>query len=469
VDSVERTEHLMAYGSLVRTLNSVYKSRDGGAIRQEIQDRYGDGMTGYINEYINELANPWASGQMTALDRMARALRGRTATAYLAWKTSGVIKQAITSPAPFFQYMNPKEYAAAAIDMAAHPTELSEAIRSKSMHMATRVFDPMLDLIREQHEKTENKVGHALNEFNELGMRGLELIDWMCVAPGWLAVYRRELPRLQNENQAKYEKLLEQYRAEGTLATEEARAARAESQILGEDEIEEKAVALADDIVRLVQPSGRLTDLAPMFKSRGPNSEIARIFLQFQTSLNVIWQNIRYDMPLAIRQKKWTQLVGGVSAYVIAGIVSGLVTEGLGGGEDKKKKKGKEVSWQQRVGFYATTQFTDSIPIIGSQVTAWTRKFITGKGSYMPTNLFPVEKEFFDTITAAADALQKQSDGKKKEAEAAWLRSAGNFADLLGYVFGLPVSGAKEGARTLGIGDGDGKLDFDPGALLGRR
>jgi hypothetical protein len=206
-----------------------------------------------------------------------------------------------------------------------------------------------------------------------------------------------------------------------------------------------------------------------MFKTRGPNSEIARIFLQFQTSLNVIWQNIRYDIPWAVRQGRWQQVVGGVAAYAIAGIAVGLVTEGLGGGDDKKKKKGKEASWQQRIGFYATTQFADSIPIIGSQVTAWARKAITGKGSYMPNNLFPVEKEFFDTAASLNDALQKQFDGKQKEAEAAWKRSAGNFAEFMGYVFGAPVSGLKEAGRMLDIGDGDGDLGFNPEALLGRR
>jgi hypothetical protein len=104
----------------------------------------------------------------------------------------------------------------------------------------------MLDLIREQHEKTENPAGHAWNKFNEIGMRGLEKIDWACVAPGWLAVYRRELNRLQHENEAEYERLLAEYRKPiygDTLASEEERMAAAERKILGLDEIEEIAIS----------------------------------------------------------------------------------------------------------------------------------------------------------------------------------------------------------------------------------
>jgi hypothetical protein len=469
-DSVERTEHLMAYGGMVKTLNAVYKDRKSGAIRQEIQRRYGDGMASYINEYINELANPWASGQLTHLDRIFKELRGKAAIANLAYRTSSILKQLVTSPAGFLQYVSPVEYAAAAIDFARHPLQLTEAIKEKSMHMYTRVFDPMRTVVREQYEKTEHPVGHAVGQANEMGMQGLDLVDWATVAPGWLATYRRELARLQKENQADYERRLAEYRKaeySETLPTEEARVAKAESEILGEDEIEELAIAKADDVTRLTQPSGRSVDLAPMFKSKGPNSELVRIFLQFQVSLNVIWQNIRYDMPNAVRQKQWRVLVGGVAGYMVAGIAVNMLPELLAGDDDKKKEK--DVPWWKLLTLFSTTQFTDSIPLIGSQVTASLRKAVTGRGTYLPNNLFPVEKELFDTGHSVIDALQKQSERKRKAAKAAWGRAAKNFFELMGYVAGFPVSGIYEAGRFLGIGDGDGELGVNPAALLGKK
>ena len=124
-------------------------------------------------------------------------------------------------------------------------------------------------------------------------------------------------------------------------------------------DIETEAVNKADDCVRLCQPSNRKVDLAPMFKN---NSEAAKAVLQFQTALNVIWQNIRYDIPYAVKNKQYMNVVGMVLGYVMAGVISGMVTEGLLKDDDEPE----DVA--QRLGYYATTQFVDSIPIVGGNL-----------------------------------------------------------------------------------------------------
>jgi hypothetical protein len=465
VDSVERTEYFINYAPLVRTLNSVYKSSwYAGGIRQMLQNRYGDGMVRYIDAYINELANPNAAGQRTALDTIARTLRGKTATAYLAWKTSGIIKQLLTSPAPFFQHISLPEYIKATLDFIQHPNQVGEVIRNKSAFMKSRTFDSMEILIREQQQRTTSKIGYTIDTFNNIGMKGLEMVDWICVAPGWLAAYRKQLNLVQKKNQEEYKKKLEEYHQsqyDDVLPTEESKAAKAESEIKGEDEIEAEAIRRADDIVRLTQPSGRMVDLAPMFKTRGPNSEFPALLLQFQTALNVIWQNIRYDLPMAVRNKQYSQAAGAIIGYTVAGITLGLVTEGLGGDEEEKKA--------QRLLYYSVTQFTDSVPLLGNAVTNIAEKVLTGRGSYMPSKLLPVWDEFSLGTKNLADAIQKGSNEDPEAAHKAWIKSAENFAELFGYAFGLPVSGVKEAGRTIGIGDGNGSLGFNPGALLGRR
>ncbi|MBQ1983252.1 MAG: hypothetical protein II232_01320, partial [Spirochaetaceae bacterium] len=100
VDSVERTEHFIAYAGYVRELNRVYKSKDARFTRRFIEDRYGKGMVDYIDNYINEVANPNANAALSDMDRIVKILRGRTAPAYLAWKTSSIVKQSLTSPWP---------------------------------------------------------------------------------------------------------------------------------------------------------------------------------------------------------------------------------------------------------------------------------------------------------------------------------------------------------------------------------
>jgi hypothetical protein len=265
--SLDRVEHFIAYAPYVKTLNAVFKSRDGKSLMQQVQDRYGAGMGNYLKEYINEKANPTAENNRHASDNIVKAMRGRTASAYLAWKTSGVLKQLATSPWPYLQYMSPLEYGGACTRFYQNPKAMSDFIRGKSVFMATRSFDPILKIIREQQTLNRNKALGKLDQFNNLGMKGLEMIDWTCVAPGWLAVYNREMARLQKAN-------------EGLTADQQLNMA----------DMEYEAVARADDIVRLTQPSSRDTDQAPMFKN---TPQAIKAILQFTQSLNVIWQNIR--------------------------------------------------------------------------------------------------------------------------------------------------------------------------------
>ena len=62
---------------------------------------------------------------------------------------------------------------------------------------------------------------------------------------------------------------------------------------LTDEQIDYEAVARADDAVRRMQPSSRQAGLAPMYKN---NHELAKALLQFQSPLNVIWQQWRYDI-----------------------------------------------------------------------------------------------------------------------------------------------------------------------------
>jgi hypothetical protein len=339
--------------------------------------------------------------------------------------------------------------------------ELSAMIREKSVFMRNRDFDPMVKLIREQMAKTDSKLGHGIDRFNTLGMRGLAEVDWMCVAPGWLAVYRHEAARLTAERDAAYEGKLAEYhdsRWSDALPTEEAKKQKALEETMGPDEIEYQAVALADDAVRRMQPSGRSTDLAPLFKG---NNEIASAFLQFQSALSVIWQNLRYDLPLAVREKHIGTIAGMVTGYVMAGVCLGLLTEGLGDEDDE------EVSAARKLLFYSVTQFSDSVPVIGDLVTTFMERLITGRAGFSAQgNLLPVIEKAFSGAGNLA-AVPWEEDGKKREERIR--KAVVNILEAFGTREGLPVSGVKELLRAAGIGDGDGEAEFTPEAFLGRR
>ena len=468
LDAVDRTEHFIAYSGYVRSLNRVYKSRDANGNRALMEAMYGKGMVTYIDDYINELANPTPTGQRTALDKICRTLRGKTAPAYLAWKMSGIIKQFCTSPWPFLQYLTPAEYISASYDFVKNYTDLSDSIKEKSVFMNSRVMDPVIDIIKEQQQKVTNKVGYGLNQFNAMGMKGLEMVDWMCVAPGWLATYRKEFANLEKENanlqiarDKMYKDNLDRLIAENekvevymmkTMEELEEEAKQDLPKVLTQEELEQKAVSKADDITRRCQPSSRAEDLSPLFKNSGKNAELVKILLQFQTSLNVIWNNIRYDLPQAIRERNYHQIIGAIAGYTVAGIAMGLVTGGPYGDDDDDK----ETSLAKQILYYGTTQFTDSIPVIGSYITTLNQMLITGKGGMMySNNTFPVLNEAMGTVQSAIKGN--------------WDKAAINFGEGVGYFLGLPVSGTKELLESAGLRDDEKGAEFNPGAFLGWR
>ena len=456
IDSVERTEHFIAYAGYVRELNRVYKSKDARFTRRFIEDRYGKGMVDYIDNYINEVANPNANAALSDMDRIVKILRGRTAPAYLAWKTSSIVKQSLTSPWPFIQFMNPAQYLKSCFDILTKKN-MYETIQAKSVFMRNRKIDPIIDLIDEQLNKKTNPVMSKVNQFNKIGMTGLEMIDWVCVAPGWLAAYEERYKALTKKNDDVYEITKAQLQEENDKLdivssermTEQQIETEAQKAVLTESEIEAKAVEYADDVVRQCQPSNRSVDLAPLFKQKGPGSEIIKAVLQFQTSLNVIWQNIRYDIPMAVRQKEFKKVVGTIGGYVMAGIMMNAVCEGFGGddGEDE------ELTALKKLIFYSTTQFTDAIPVIGSYVTKTTEQLITGETPYSTNNdLFPL--------------LTKYRQGTQQAIKGNWDKAAGKYAEALGLTFGAPVSGIKELLDIVSNEDGEDGLHFE--SLIGR-
>ena len=409
-------------------------------------------MKDYLEVYVKEIANPNYSEPKKGLDRVMHMLRGNTAPAYLGWKFSSILKQGIESPAPFMQFINPVEYMHGAIQLATKKWT-RESIAAKSAFMKSRVFDPMVDLINENVEKSFSKKSYYLKKFQQKGMEGLEWIDWACVAPGWIAIYEKEYAKLQGQEQAMFDRRLSELQEQnetrfGTFhLTEDKLRQQAMDDVMMD--IEKAAVDKADDCVRLCQPSNRNVDLSPMFKN---NSEAAKAVLQFQTALNVIWQNIRYDIPYAVRNKEYANIVGMVLGYVMAGIISGVVTEGLKGKGDNDDPE--EIA--KKIGYYSTTQFLDSVPIVGGNLDALAKKAITGEGGSMySSSLWPTFDKYYNGASALVSGDYEKA-----------LR---NMEQGLFLTIGAPTSGIKEIEAALGAFDKDPGLELYPEAFLGRR
>jgi len=423
-EAVNKEEHFIAYSQLVKDLNQVYKN--DRQVRNTIGNRYGEEAIEYIDKYINELANPNPENNRSSLDKFVKTLRGNTAAAYLGWKASSIALQGITSPGPFLAYINPIEYWGTYLEYCTHKGKLWKEICELSPHMKHRSMNMMTDLIKRMAaDRFDTKVNQAISKFNDTGIKGIELIDNLSVAPGWLALYRKEHKRLQNENN---------------------------NVKLSAEDIKVKAAQYADDIIRLTQPSGRADDLSPLFKS---GTELHKAFLQFTQSLNVIWQNIRYDMPQMIREKKFINAAGTIIGYSLAGLMLGIVMTGFDDDDDDAEKI-------KKMAFWATTQFTDSFPIIGSMATNYAEQLITGKTRYSRGfNIFPALDKAMDALNTTTKAIQKEEYEKL-------LKAGMQAIDAYFMTKGLPVSGKNEIGKLFGIGDGDGEFNFNPGAVIGR-
>jgi hypothetical protein len=401
-------------------------------------------MLDYIDAYISEVANPNAQNTRSTGAELLHILRGKTAPAYLGWKASAIIKQGLTSPWPYMQFVNPAEYLKAAFKC--NNPKMWEAIQEKSVFMKNRRMDPMNDLVDEMAKNAKNKVDKFWSSFTKIGMQGLEFIDWACVAPGWYACYEKKYNQLQNASEARYNakmaELEERNRSgNGEVLNPSQMETIAKQELL--EDIEMEAVTYADDCTRQCQPSNRLTDLAPLFKDK---NEFMRAFLQFQTSLNVIWQNIRYDMPYAWRQGAFKRIAGTIIGYVCAGIFMNSVMEGIGGDDDDD-----DTQALRNLIYYSTTQFTDAVPILGSEITNVMDKVITGKRAYAQSGT-----DMTPSATKLLNALQNTTSGN-------WKKAAELTAEGIGLYLGAPVSGTKEIYKLLGKPLSEGDVNFKRG------
>jgi hypothetical protein len=407
MQAAERQEHFAAYTRYIRRLNAIYKGNSTASrtFNHQLLQLYGPEWVSRIRAEINALANPQSFQDDRNVNRVLRALRGNVATAYLSFKVSSVLKQFATSPAPFLAYVNPLDMTKSAMAFIQNPREFSDAIRSKSAIMRHRVANPIIAEIKQAAETNKGKKGLAA--IQAIGMKGLEIADWTSVSIGWNAVYERSLT--------------------GGLS-------------------EEAAIAKADDVVLKSQPSAREQDMAALFKTGSPAMQL---LTQFTTAMNVIWNQFTYDLPTAVKNGDIRFIVGMVTGYGIAGSLLGLLAHGLGGDDDDDLRK-------RRYFYDAFSQFFESVPLIGNGVSALAEYAITGqKPRLYQSAVLPAAEELID----AAKSIRSGD----------WTRAVGHAASGAFLGGGLPLSGIKELGRAAGIGDKDGKLEFNPEAFLGWR
>lgn len=405
-NAVKTQEHLIEHASYVKQLRSVFNFYGSKEVVSAMDNAYGSALRREIASYIDLVSNPYKHEQSESINAVFRVLRQGLGAAYLGWKMSGIVLQAITSPFPGLIELSPARLAGAYLHIARHPVETIRFINEKSVMMKNRTMNMIIDEAQQRRNRWDrNRVQKAMDKFEEVGQIGLTMVDRYAVAGSWLGMYYKTLDEGLKSG----------------MTTEMADAA---------------AVKAADDFILKTQPVGDPTELASMFRSK---NEAVKAVLQFTTSLNVIWNNLTADMAGSMKNRNFAQVIGTVFGYAAAGVILGLVAEGFDDDEDRHIRK---------LIYWATTQGTGSVPLLGSTADFMVKKLLTGESGYTSSgSLFPG----VDRLTQAVSALKAGDWPKlvKKAAEAAALFS------------GLPYSGYKEAMLAIR------NKSIEP--LLGRR
>lgn len=416
--SVRDQEHFIAFAEYGRELNRVFKNPDSVNLRNVISRTLGQEMVSDIHDYMNQVINPQRNIELAGAQKAIRFMRGNLGAAYLTWKMSSLVLQTITSPAPFLQEVKPIYMAKGYIELFSHPLEAIAWINERSPMMKNRTMNVIIDEILQQSRTyQQNKVMHGVRKMQEIGGLGLTMVDRYAVAGGWLGAYHQQMDALMEQG----------------MTSEQA---------------ERMAIAWADDITLKTQPTGDVTEIAPLFTSGG---EFARAFMQFTTSLNVIWTNLTYDMPVSAREAmnktapkdarmaQFSRVMGTIVGYGLAGAVLGAVADGYDDDDDEIDKLRKWLYW-------STTQASESVPLVGQHVSSIVKTMITGdKPDFFSDEFFPGMMKIFKGVGYLAQ-------GK-------FTKALDNLAQGAGYMGGMPVSGIKQVIKTEKEG---------PGAMLGR-
>ncbi len=392
-NSVKEQEHLIEFAGYIKKLRSVFESQKTSEVEREVNRRWSPALMREVKEYIDLVANPDSTTKKDPTNELFKTIRGRTGAAYLGWKASGIILQAITSPASAFSELKPWEVFAAYGQIGAHPIETINTINEKSQMMKNRTMNQIVDeAVQRRNQWTQSKASRRLNKFEEVGQIGLTLIDRYAVAGPWLAMYERTLR---------------------------------ESEKLGLDTAtsETRAVQRADEFILRTQPVGDPTELASFFRTK---NEATKTILQFQTSLNVVWNNLTANTAGFMRQKKYASVIGNIVGYATAGVLLGLVQSGYDDDDDAKDKVLKTAYW-------GLTQGIDSIPVAGSALDSLSKFLITGDYDWYMNKGVSISPLYDKAVQALFAA--SSGDG--------W-RALYRSAEAIGIGAGLPVSGAKE-------------------------
>jgi hypothetical protein len=341
-------------------------------VKGAIEDSLGRKAWDFISNQIDAVTNPESFRQRADGGDLLSATRGTMIVSNLAFRGSSVFMQLLTSPLPTLA-VAPLDLLKVSLEAWMKPFKIGKD--SQSFYQKVEDQAPILrhrQLLPEKRvieQRVEQGVATFFEKVAKVGMTGLNWADRHSVAISWEAVRRAEYRKL-------YQALTPEQKAEpASLST-----------------INKKAKEAADRFIIQTQPTSESHYRSPMYRNMTPFKQLV---LQFTQPLSVIYNNLRHDVPDAVREHEYGRAVGIITAYGLSGLAMGLV------GVVRNRGPEDDEEARRRYWLHAwTSQYTDSIPLVGQFITSITKHAITGEDESwitMDTNM-PVADLFAKSV-----------------------------------------------------------------------
>jgi len=413
---IQRQEHYIAYAQLIKDWKlMINNDRTASELRYLVKQTHGQGFLDYIDAWVDEAANPKAytdyQKPLEGFEQAFRFLRGPLASAYLGLRSSTALRQLITSPIPYFPYAP----AAMLSRMVKHvsPAEFMKAYafaKESSPFIRNRIASPTLAAIKE-YAKAEG-TSKQMKKLARVSGVLIEAADIWAVVTGWTAIYDKTLAELSGK--------------EG----------------LSVAEMKKRAIEEADRITIETQPTGRMADVSPAFKS---GSEVQKFLLAFQGPLNVVYNQLFHDVPADMANGHVFRAVGTISGYMATGAIIAFLATPRGDDDDDEMRSLRILLAG------AIRQPLDAIPLVGNPAGDALEALVTGERRFRGSSqIFPGMEKLFGGLGGMMTA----------EDEEAFWKNFLKIAEGSGMLYGVPVSALKEYYRAIILGDLE--------ALLGR-
>jgi len=410
---IERQEHYIAYAKYISDMNSIIKNgKSAAAFRETVRLYHGQRYLDYLDRWISEAANPKAftdfNKPVQGIDRFFKMMRGPLGVAYLGYRASRGVFQLITSPAPYLPYAG--TFMISRMVKNLNPAEFMKVLsfaKENSAFIRHRTINPTDAYIKNYLETNPNA---AKRRAMEVAGAIMEWSDMWSVSTGWMAIYEKTTASLKDSGKNKAE-------------------------------IHKEAIREADRVTIETQPTYRHQDLSPAFKK---DSELERFLFQFQTPLNVIYNQLFHDTRADWKSGHKARSLGIVAGYLsVMGLIAVITAPKHDDDEEDKKIK-----------YFLSGMATvplETIPFIGSIASGYVESLITDERYWRDDQIFPGVKKVFDGASRMMNADDK---------EAAW-RAFWRMLEGAGMLSGFPTSAIREYYRVI--------FDGEWGALWGQR